>query len=122
MSALLELIRPRSPSGAEQEDVLRLKIPVQYSPLVHVVQAQRHLHEVVQHLLLPEEPPAGLLDDIGEVAAVAELHHDAERVLVSGHKGTAVAADVGMVEATEQVNLLLAGLSLLVGERGGERS
>jgi len=85
------------PTVAEKENVLCFEVAVEDPAGVHVVKAKRHLNKVVQNLGLCEELFAGLLDDIGEVTTVTELHHDAQGVPVLRHERIAVATNVGVI-------------------------
>lgn len=50
-------ISQHQPTVSQQENILRLEVPVENPPAVHVVQAERDLHEPMQDLALWKKPP-----------------------------------------------------------------
>lgn len=50
-------VAEHEPPVSQQENVLRLEVPVQNQSVVHVMQAQRYLDEPVQDFTLGKESP-----------------------------------------------------------------
>lgn len=91
-------VAQHQPPVAQQEDVLRLDVPVQHLVLVHVVDGQRDLHEPVQDLVLLDEGSLACCQPGSEVAAVAKRHHDAQVVLSIGKERVAVCHDIWVLQ------------------------
>lgn len=106
-----------------QENVLRLKITVQYLSVVDVLQGQADLCEPVEHVVFaPVFKLAAVLfarsvlffDPALEVATVGEVHDDAEFALF-GFVDFFEPNNVGMVEHLQNLGLPESFLSLVLG-------
>ena len=65
---------------AGEESYLGLEIPVEDVLVVHVLQGERDLHKVVQHLVLRQRLAALLasIKQLLQVATIRVAHHDAQ--------------------------------------------
>ena len=75
-----------------------------HPPLVNVSQCETELNEPVEDLFLREMLALLILDERGEVAAVAVVHHDVEQLAVE--ERLAVAHDERMMKLRQQFDLL----------------
>jgi len=85
---------------------------------VQGLHAADNLDEVVPDLLLGQLHPGPLLlvDDAEDVASVGELHHDAEVASLVLEEGILVADDVGMLDGSQDPDLVEGILLLLLGK------
>lgn len=75
-----------------------------HPPLMNVSQCQAELNEPVEDLFLGEMLALLILDERGEVAAVAVVHHDVEQLAVE--ERLAIAHNERVVKLRQQFDLL----------------
>ena len=94
-----------------EEEVARLEVAVQDLRAVQVVQAQQRLCKVPPDVVLGQQHALLPLDELTQVAAVAELHHDVQLALLA--KAVVVAHDARVVQPREEPHLVQRVLLLL---------
>ena len=94
-----------------EEEVARLEVAVQDLRAVQVVQAQQRLCKVLPDVVLGQQHALLPLDELTQVAAVAELHHDVQLALLA--KAVVVAHDARVVQPREEPHLVQRVLLLL---------
>jgi len=94
-----------------EEEVARLEVAVQDLRAVQVVQAQQRLCKVPPDVVLGQQHALLPLDELTQVAAVAELHHDVQLTLLA--KAVVVAHDARVVQPREEPHLVQRVLLLL---------
>eukprot|EP00964_Phaeocystis_antarctica_P060420 scaffold36043_cov58-Phaeocystis_antarctica.AAC.3 len=94
-----------------EEEVARLEVAVQDLRAVQVVQPEQRLCKVPPHVVLGEQHALLPLDELTQVAAVAELHHDVQLALLA--KAVVVAHDARVVQPREEPHLVQRVLLLL---------
>jgi len=93
-----------------EEDVRWLDVAVDDLVLMQVEHGQKQLDEPVEHLTLLEEQRALRLDLLLQVAALRELHHNAEHLLVL--ENVVEGDDVRVLQLLQDLCLLSALLAL----------
>ena len=82
--------------------------------LVHVMQTECHLNEIVKNLAFSKEIATRPLDLRSQVSAITVLHADAQRLPVLTQERIHVPDDIWMVQPSQQIHLHLCRLSLLL--------
>lgn len=61
---------------------LRFDVPVQYLPIVNVLESETYLYKPVEHLVLGEQLPFLFTDPLIKVTTIAVVHGNVQRATV----------------------------------------